>query len=112
MNQMNGTVVDVDFEPLWDYVLFEPIKDNITKGGIQLPDGATADNTMKGLVIKSGQGAYRDNGTFVPNPIKVGDVIYFLSMRQPYKVILNGKVYLCLSGRDCVAIAGRKGEEV
>lgn len=98
-------VEEVDFNPLWDYVLMEPIKDEVTKGGIHLPDGASVDNTTRSRVIKTGPGAYRDNGTFVPNPIKVGDIVYHLANRMPFKVVLKGKQYLCISGRDCVATA-------
>jgi len=99
-----------EFEPLWDYILIDPIIQTKTRGGVALPDNIKVgvDDTQKGVVVKSGPGAYRDSGTFVPNPIKVGDMVFFMGMRAPFKVVLKGKSYLCMSGRDCVAIVPRK----
>jgi len=96
----------LDFKPLWDYCLIKPIVQKETRGGLHLPQGAkTYDDSARGLCVKAGPGAYRDNGTFVPNPIKVGDIVYHMARMQPFKVILKGELYLCVSGRDCVALA-------
>lgn len=105
---MNGVEKDVDFEPLYSFVLMDPIKANTTEGGLHLPDGARVSDCHKSVVIKAGPGEYRDDGTFVPNPLKVGDVVYHLAMMTPYKVVLNGHLYLCVSARDVVATQKRK----
>jgi co-chaperonin GroES (HSP10) len=100
----------LDFNPLWDYILLDPIKNAMTKGGLHIPEGADKHlkDTARGVCIKAGPGAYRDDGTFVPNPIKVGDVVFHMSRMQPFSVVLNGHSYLCVSGRDCVATAATK----
>ena len=99
---------DVDFEPLWDFVLMDPIPNNKSEGGLVLPDGARISDCSRSVIVKAGPGAYRDDGTFVPNPLKVGDTVYHLAMMQPYKVILGGHLYLCISAKDAVATAKRK----
>lgn len=112
MSKLSETIkpksVEIDFNPLWDYCLLEPVIPTQTPGGLAIPDGAKTDDTMKSLVIKAGPGAYRDNGTFVPNPIKEGDYVYHLAWNKPFKLVLNGKQYIVLSGRDCVATTIRK----
>lgn len=98
-------VVDVDFEPLWDYILFEKIESNVTPGGIHLPDGTKLAKLGLGRVLKAGPGALRDNGTLILNPIKEGDIIYMMAYKPPFDVTIDGKHYYCISGRDVVAIA-------
>lgn len=100
---------EVDFNPLWDYCLLEPIIPTQTPGGIAIPDGSRTDDTLKSLVIKAGPGAYRDSGAFVPNPIKEGDYVYHMTWgAKPVKFVFNGKMYLVVSGRDCIATTIRK----
>lgn len=106
MPETEATPVTVDFEPLWDYCLLQPLQRNVTKGGITLPEGSKGlDDMAKSVVIKAGPGTYRDNGTFVPNALKVGDVVYHMAKMQPFKVVIEGKLYLCVAGRDIVATA-------
>lgn len=99
---------ELNFVPLYDYVLLDPLDENTTAGGIQLPDGATLGDTKKSLCVKAGPGVHKDNGQFVPNPVRVGDYVYHMARAAPFKVVLNGHLYLCCSGRDCVAIEERK----
>lgn len=97
---------NIDFEPLWDYCLLQPIQRNVTKGGITLPEGSKGmDDMAKSIVIKAGPGSYNANGTFIANALKVGDVVYHMAKMQPFKVVLDGKLYLCVAGRDVVATA-------
>lgn len=114
-NKMNGTPVsesptpvEVDFEPLWDWILLDPIKQHETQGGILLPDGANPDNAMTSVCVKAGPGAYRDGGDLVPNPIQVGDFVYHIAQRKPNVVTLSGRNFLYISARDCIAIKKRK----
>lgn len=109
---LDNATYNIDFSPLWDYVLVEPLISNKTKGGVLLPDGKHVDDMAKGLVVKAGPGTYRDSGTWVANPLKVGDVIYHMAKMQPFKVVIEGKLYLCLAGRDVVATAPSMAEAV
>lgn len=98
---------DIPFEPLWDYILLEIIDQNMTEGGLVLPQGTKLTKLGLAKVLKSGPGALRDNGTLIPNPIKEGDVIYMMAYKPPFDVNINGKHYICISGRDVVAIVPR-----
>lgn len=102
--------LDLNFEPLWDYLLIKPVKKDKTKGGIVLPDGSRLDDLSTGLVVKAGKGAYRESGAFIENPIKVGDTIYMMGHVKPFVVPLNGETYCCVSGRDVVAVTKYKAE--
>lgn len=93
----------INFEPLWDYCLLEPLTDRKSSGGILLPTGISEDDVVRSRVIKAGPGAYRDSGTLVPNPIKPGMIVYHMARMMRMKVTINGRHFICVSGRDCVA---------
>lgn len=97
----------LDFQPMWDYCLLDPIINNTTAGGVVLPDNMKQDEVGKSVVVAAGRGTYKDNGMFVDNPVRVGDIVYHMSRMAPYKVRLGGKLYLCLAARDIVAIVPR-----
>lgn len=96
-----------EFEPMWDYVLLDPGVKLKSDGGILLPEGSKLDDVMTSLVVKAGQGAYRESGVFIKNPIKVGDYVYHMALIKPWKIKMGGKLYLCVSARDCIGIKGR-----
>jgi len=93
--------------PLWDYVLMRVIRVDKTKGGLVVPDGAKVDECARSIVVAAGPGIYKDNGTFVPNPLQVGDVVYHMARVNPTKIILDGELHLLVAARDCIAIANR-----
>lgn len=103
--------VEVDFEPLWDYVLVKPEIADTTEGGLHLPDNVKLNDVQKSLVVAAGPGMFRDGGGFVPNPIQVGDYIWHLARVKPYQIKLGGVLYLCMAARDIVAITKRKVDE-
>jgi len=109
---MADTRTELDkFVPLWSYCLIEPIPQDRTKGGIILPDGSKQDDIHRSKVIKAGPGEHRTcDGVWVENPIKVGDVIYHLSRGTITKVVLEGHLYLYVSGVDVIARQAREGE--
>ena len=106
--ELTQVVDDVDFEPMWDYILALPIVENVTKAGLVLPDGSRLTDVKKALVIKAGKGSYRESGAFIENPIKPGDTIYMMGHVKPFVVGLNDKNHICLSCRDVIAITKRK----
>jgi co-chaperonin GroES (HSP10) len=101
----------LDFYPLWDYCLIKPIPRDKTKGGIVMPETAKKgmDDLLTSVVVKAGPGTYRDNGAWVPSPLKPGDIVYHIATMKPFQAVLNGKLYLCLAGRDIVASATPNG---
>jgi chaperonin GroES len=67
----------VKLQPLADRLVVKPIqKEEMTKGGIYLPDTAK-EKPQEGEVIAVGPGRLTDEGKRIPSDLKVGDrVIY------------------------------------
>jgi chaperonin GroES len=64
--------------PLGDRVVVKPLKeDEVTKGGIVLPETVDKEKPEKGEVMAVGPGRLLDNGTRAPIDVKVGDKILF-----------------------------------
>lgn len=64
------------FRPLHDRVLIERIEEEVTSGGIVIPDNAK-EKPSRGKVIAVGSGKRQDNGDVVAMDVKVGDVVLF-----------------------------------
>jgi chaperonin GroES len=64
-------------QPLADHVVVKPIaKEEVTKGGIYLPDTAK-EKPQEGEIVAVGPGRMTDEGKRIPIEVKVGDrVIY------------------------------------
>lgn len=64
-------------QPLGDRVVIKPQpKEEITKGGIVLPDTAK-EKPMDGKVLAVGPGSLDDSGKRVPLDVKVGDIVIY-----------------------------------
>ncbi len=64
-------------EPLGDRVVVRPVpKEEVTKGGIVLPDTAK-EKPQEGEVIAVGPGRMTDEGKRLPMDIKVGDTVIY-----------------------------------
>ncbi|MGE3272246.1 MAG: co-chaperone GroES [Chloroflexota bacterium] len=67
----------VSLRPLGDRVVIKPLaRDEVTKGGIVLPDTAT-EKPQQGEVIAVGPGRTLDNGEKVELDVKKGDRVLF-----------------------------------
>lgn len=99
----SATCIDPDFpvEVFSDVLICEPIEEPTSQGGIILP-GAEK-KQREGLILAAGPGRVYENGTFVPNPVKAGDVVVFgkyASGGEP--IVFRQKQYLLLRAGDCV----------
>jgi chaperonin GroES len=64
-------------QPLGDRVVVKPIpKEEVTKGGIVLPDTAK-EKPQEGKVIAVGPGKMTDDGKRIAMDVKVGDVVIY-----------------------------------
>jgi len=64
-------------QPLADRVVVKPIpKEEITKGGIVLPDTAQ-EKPQEGKVIAVGPGKLTDDGTRIAMDVKIGDTVIY-----------------------------------
>lgn len=66
----------MSFRPLHDRVLVERIEEEVTSGGIVIPDNAK-EKPSRGKVIATGKGKRGDNGDVLPLDVKDGDVVLF-----------------------------------
>lgn len=64
------------FRPLHDRVLIERIEEEVTSGGIVIPDNAK-EKPSRGKIIAVGSGKRQDNGDVVAMDVKVDDVVLF-----------------------------------
>ena len=64
-------------QPLGDRVVVQPIpKEEVTKGGIVLPDTAK-EKPQEGKVIAVGPGRLTDDGKRIVMDVKVGDIVIY-----------------------------------
>jgi chaperonin GroES len=69
-------------------------------GSLYIPDSLDVDFTF-GKVVSCDAGFYQ-NGTFIPSPVEIGDVVCFPKISGT-KVTLNGKKVIRVYASDIVA---------
>lgn len=76
-----------DVTILYDRVLLKPVEAEKTSAGGILLAGQNNDNTVKGEVVKVGEGRKNKAGTVIPLEVKVGDIVlYDTSAVIPVKI--------------------------
>lgn len=94
----------MNLKPLNDYLLIEPLKEEeITKGGIVIPETAREERPIKGKVIAVGPGKLNDKGERMPMTIKEGQVVIFKKY-APDEVKIEDKEYYFVREDDVLAI--------
>ena len=77
MATATATKKKINFRPMDDRVLVEPIEaDETTAGGIILPDTAR-EKPQRGVVIATGPGKLLDSGNRGEMSVKVGDEVFY-----------------------------------
>ncbi len=67
----------IDLKPLADRLVVKPIeKEEITKGGIVLPDTAK-EKPQEGKVLAAGPGRLSEDGKRIAMEVKVGDIVIY-----------------------------------
>ena len=66
----------MSFRPLHDRVLIKRVEEEVTSGGIVIPDSAK-EKPSKGQVIAVGNGKLLENGEIRPLDVKKGDKVLF-----------------------------------
>ncbi len=89
-------------KPLRDQVLIEPLKEEVKKGGIILPDTVHKERPEQGKVVAAGPGRYED-GELRPLTVKKGDVVLFTKY-GPNTIKVDEKEYLIAKEDDILAI--------
>jgi len=84
-------------------VVVKPLPmEEVTKGGIVLPDTAK-EKPQKGEVMAVGSGRLLDNGQRIPIDLKVGDKVLY-SKYAGNEVKLDGEEYLILREGDILGV--------
>jgi chaperonin GroES len=98
---------ELQLQPLGDRVVVEREEsEQMTKGGIVLPDAAQ-DKPTRGKVLHVGQGRLMKDGKRVPLQVKVGDRVLFSAYAgdvAPFK--LADRELVLLREEDILAILG------
>ena len=94
-------------QPLGDRVVVEPLaKEEVTKGGIVLPDTAK-EKPQEGKVLAAGPGKMSDDGIRIPLDVKVGDIVVYAKYGgTEYKE--DGKELMILRESDILAVKKSK----
>src|SRR5713101_4027455 len=95
----------INFRPICDRILVEPIEEkeqNGKKGGIIIPDSAK-EKPMESMVVAVGTGKTDDDGKKVPLEVKKGDRV-LVNKYGGTEIKLNGKDYRIFNGDDILAV--------
>ena len=77
MATATATKKKLNFRPMDDRVLVEPVEaDETTTGGIILPDTAR-EKPQRGIVVATGPGKLLDSGNRGEMSVKVGDEVFY-----------------------------------
>ena len=88
--------------PTSDNIVVEAILEEVSSSGIIIPDSASKEKPMKGMVLAAGPGKLMDDGKRKEMEIKEGDIVLF-SKYGPTEVKVEGKEVLILSASDVYA---------
>ena len=95
--------MSLSLKPLGDRLVVKPIEqDEITAGGIMLPDTAK-EKPQKGEILAVGPGARNDSGERVELDVKVGDKVLYAKYAGT-EIKLEGEKVLVLRESDILAI--------
>ena len=92
----------MNLKPLNDNLIIKPIEE-ITKGGIVLPESVDKEKPEKGEVLAIGPGKLLENGQRAQMGIRVGDKVVFKKY-SPDEVKVDDQKYLVISESDVIAI--------
>ena len=96
-------VFHVLLKPLADRIVLKPtLAEEMTKGGIVLPDSAKT-RPQEGEVIAVGPGPTTEKGVQVPMDVKVGDKVIY-SKYGGTEIRVGGDEYVILRQEDVLAI--------
>ncbi|OGN90880.1 MAG: co-chaperone GroES [Chloroflexi bacterium RBG_13_46_14] len=97
----------VKLEPMADRMVVKPIeREEITKGGIVLPDTAK-EKPQEGEVLAVGPGRMSDDGVRIPMDIKKGDVVLY-SKYGGTEVKVEDEEFIILRESDILAKKPKK----
>jgi len=95
---------DFRIQPLADRVVIKQADRKAqTKGGIFLPDTASKERPMEGVILAIGEGRLDEHGQRVPMQVKAGDTVLFAKYGGT-EYMVGDVEYLILSEKDILGI--------
>ena len=82
----------------------EDKQDNITDGGIILPDTVQDGGLVEGKVVATGDGMYSASGTLIPVVVDVGDTILYNKNAHKSEHTIDGETYILMSVNEVMSI--------
>ena len=99
----------IKLEPMADRLVVKAIqKEEITKGGIVLPDTAK-EKPQEGEVLAVGPGRVTDDGTRIAMDVKVGDLVIYAKYGGT-EIKVDGEEVMILRESDILARRPKKGK--
>jgi len=96
--------MDFRIRPLADRVVIKPQeKEEMTRGGIYLPDTASKEKPQEGTIMAVGEGKLDDNGKRTPIGVKTGDKVLFAKYAGT-DIKIDDEDYLILAEKDILAV--------
>ena len=92
----------MNLEPLGDRIVVKPVaKEEVTKGGIVLPDTAK-EKPQEGEVVAVGPGRVTEEGNRIPLDVKKGDTIVYPKYSGT-ELKVDGEEYLIMRESEVLA---------
>ena len=97
-------------KPVNDKIVVKKIskQEEVTEGGILLPDTVDQGKLMEGEVVSVGQGMYSANGTLIPVVVSVDDIILYDKRTQKAEHKIDGETYILMSVNEVMSIVEGK----
>jgi chaperonin GroES len=92
----------MNFRPLHDRVLLERLEEEITSGGIVIPDNAK-EKPSRGKIVAKGKGKRMDNGDVIPMDVEEGDLVLF-GKYAGTEVKVDGQEYVVMREEDIMGV--------
>lgn len=98
----------LNFQPTSGRLVVKPVKkDDISKGGIYLPDTANKEKPQEGEVLAVGSDHLTPQGTTIKSPAKVGDIVLFAKWGGEEYKDEDGVEYKFIKFEDVIAVGSK-----
>ena len=94
-------------KPVNDKIVIKPIEadnDNVTEGGILLPDSVHDGSLVEGKVVAVGDGMYSANGHLIPVVVNEGDVVLYNKNAHKSEYNIDNQDYVIMSVNEIMSI--------
>ena len=98
-------------KPVNDKIVVKPTEKNneeVTAGGIILPDTVQDGALVEGTVVAASRGMYSSTGTLIPLVVDVGDTILYNKNAQKAEHKIDGEDYILMSVNEVMSVVGDK----